>query len=82
MSLERKDVRAKLCPLKHAQLAVIADCDGKDMGELVEEVIVAYIERRVSDATVLADRLGRLGKAGSNREFPGAAGKALCGGSV
>lgn len=74
MSLDRKDLRAKLCPAKHAQLSVIAECDGKDIGEIVEEVMCEWINRRVSDATVLADRLSRLGTSGNRRETPGVAG--------
>lgn len=74
MSLERKDLRAKMCPAKHAQLAVIAECDGKDIGEIVEEVMCEWIDRRVNDATVLAERLARLGISGKTRESPGTAG--------
>ena len=77
--LERKDIRAKLCPDRHAQLAVIAECDGKDIGELIEEVMVAYIQKRVDEATVLAGRLERLGKSGNNRECPGTCAKTGCG---
>jgi len=77
--LDRKDIRAKLCPDLHAQLAVIAECDGKDIGVLIEEVMVAYIQRRVDEATVLAGRLGRLGITGNNRECPGTRAKTGCG---
>lgn len=76
--LDRKDIRAKLCPDRHAQLAVIAECDGKDIGELIEEVMVAYIQRRVDEATVLAGRLERLGKPGNARECPGMGCKTGC----
>lgn len=74
VSLERKDIRAKLCPDKHAELQIIAECDGRDMGEIVEEVICAWIKQRVDAATLLTDRLARLGKPGNNREFPGKTG--------
>lgn len=74
MSLERKDIRAKLCPSRHAQLQAIAECDGRDIGEIIEEVMVGWIEQRVRAATVLADRLDRLGISGKNREQPGTAG--------
>ena len=76
--LDRKDIRAKLCPDRHAQLAVIAECDGKDIGELIEEVMVAYIQKRVDAATVLAGRLERLGKPGNNRECQGTVCKTGC----
>lgn len=76
--LDRKDIRAKLCPDRHAQLAVIAECDGKDIGELIEEVMVAYIQKRVEEATVLAGRLERLGKPGNNRECQGTGCKTGC----
>ena len=68
MSIERQDIRAKLCHTKHAQLKVIAECDGRDIGEIIEEVMCAWIVKRVDDATVLADRIARLGKPGTGRE--------------
>ena len=66
--LDRLDIRAKLPPARHAELKAIAEVDGRDMGEIIEEVVLKYIERRVHDATVLAEKVGRLGIAGKNRD--------------
>ena len=68
MSIERKDVRGKLHPDVHAQFAVIADCDNRDMGDIVEELVAGYVEKRVHDATLLAERIARLGISGNGRE--------------
>ena len=68
MSLERKDLRLKLDAEVHAALAVLADVDKSDMGELAERLIVDYVTRRVHDATVIAERLGVTPKSGNGGE--------------
>ena len=47
MSLERKDVRAKLHPDMHAAMQVLADTDRMDDGEWIERLI----EREVQSLT-------------------------------
>lgn len=74
MSLERKDVRAKLDDDMHAALKVICDHDEIDMGVFVEQLLVPVIRKRVHDVTVLAERFRRLGITGSGREWPGITG--------
>ena len=74
MSLERKDVRAKLSPERHAQLVEICKVDGVDMGDFIESLLLPVIEKRVHDAIELATRLQRLGISGSSREQPGISG--------
>lgn len=74
MSLERKDIRAKLDPDKHAQLRAICEIDGVDMGDWIESVLLPVIERRVHDAIELAARLQRLGISGSGKPLPGTSG--------
>lgn len=76
MSLDRKDVRAKLDPDDHHKLSVLADVDGVDIGEWVESVLVREIAKRVHAATVIADRVRCLGKTGNRQEKPGTTGKA------
>ena len=71
MSLERKDIRAKLDPDKHAQLRAICDTDGIDMGDFIEAALLPLIKKRVHDAIELATRLQGLGISGNNREQPG-----------
>lgn len=68
MSLERKDVRAKLDPDMHAALKAIAEAEGLDDGEWIESVLVPEIKRRVHAATVIAERTARLGISGNARE--------------
>lgn len=74
MSLDRKDIRAKLDPDRHAQLRAICDIDGVDMGDFIEAILVPVIERRVHDAIELAARLQRLGMSGSEKHRPGTSG--------
>lgn len=74
MSLERKDIRAKLDPDLHAALTVLCEVDGLDIGEFVEAVVCRVIRDRVHAATVIADRTARLGITGNRRESPGMSG--------
>jgi hypothetical protein len=75
MSLDRKDIRAKLDADLHAALAVLCDVDGLDIGEFIERVVVREVRQRVHDASVIADRTARLGIAGSGRESAGTSGR-------
>jgi len=68
LSLERKDIRAKLDPDMHAKLKAICDVDGIDMGVFIENLLVPVIEKRVHDAMVLATELQRHGITGNKRE--------------
>ena len=76
MSLERKDIRAKLDPDVHAQLRAICDIDGIDLGDFIEAALLPVINKIVHDAIALANRVQRPGKTGSARERPGVAGNA------
>lgn len=64
MSLERKDVRAKLDPDMHEALTVLCEVAGLDIGVFVERELVRVIQQRVHAATVIVERLKRRGKAG------------------
>lgn len=75
MSLERKDIRAKLDPDMHRALTVIADAEHMDIGELIERELVRIIRERVHVATVIAEETQHLGILGKQRELPGIAGK-------
>jgi predicted HicB family RNase H-like nuclease len=68
MSLERKDIRAKLDPDMHEALAALCEAEEIDLGEFVERELVRVIKQRVHAATVIVERLARRGKPGSNRE--------------
>lgn len=74
MSLERKDIRAKLSAERHAQLRAICEIDGVDMGDWIEAVLLPVIEKRVHDAIALAAALPRPGITGNVREYRGTAG--------
>jgi hypothetical protein len=71
MTLDRKDVRAKLDPNIHAALVVICEERGLDVGEFIEREIAALVLGLVHDATVLAERTAHLGFSGKNREHSG-----------
>jgi hypothetical protein len=74
MALPRKDLRIKLDAEMHQALAIIASCDGEDISHLAEQVVCDFIRQRVHDATVLAERLTRLGTTGKNRLMTGTSG--------
>jgi hypothetical protein len=68
VSLERKDVRAKLDPDMHEALTALCEAEEIDLGVFVERELVRVIKQRVHAATVIVERLARRGKAGSGRE--------------
>ncbi len=74
MSLERKDVRAKLRPDVHAAMTVVADADGLDHGEWIERLIEREVMRRVHAATLIAKAAERLGISGKSWESSGSGG--------
>ena len=62
--LERKDVRLKLDHDIHAAAKAIAETDGLEISEWVESVISAVIIKRVSQASLVIDRLAASGSLG------------------
>ena len=68
MSLDRKDVRAKLSHEHHAQLRAICEVDGVDIGDWIESMLVPLIERRVREAIELAAKLPASGRSGRLQE--------------
>lgn len=68
MSLERKDVRAKLDPDIHADLVDICEIDGIDIAAFIENLLVPAIRKRCSDASELHARRERRGINGKSRE--------------
>ena len=74
MSLERKDVRAKLTPEMHAALQVLCEVDDCDIGEFVERELIRVILNRVHIATLIAERTSRLGITGKSGAQPGTSG--------
>lgn len=68
MSLEPKDVRAKLSPELHEALVVLAETDGLDIGAFVARELVRVIKQRLHEATVIADRTRHLVISGKGGE--------------
>jgi hypothetical protein len=68
MSLERKDVRAKLDPELHAALVEICALDGVEIAEFIESLLVPVIRKRCCDAIALAKTLERQGFSGREGE--------------
>jgi hypothetical protein len=71
MSLDRKDVRAKLDANMHKALTIITEADRMDICDWVEQLIVLEIRRRVHEAQSIAAETGSLGITGNQREFQG-----------
>ena len=68
MSLDRKDIRAKLDPELHAALVEICSLDGVEIAEYIESLLVPVIRKRCSDAISLARALREAGFSGTSRE--------------
>ena len=71
MSLERKDIRAKLDANVHKALSIICDADHMDINDWVEKLIVLEVRRRVHEAQSIAAETENLGITGTQREFAG-----------
>jgi hypothetical protein len=72
MAAPRPDVKFYLDISEHAALKVFADHDSMGMGELTERVMSEYLQKRIHDATVLAEALA---SAGITRAGQGSAGE-------
>lgn len=68
MSLDRKDIRAKLEADMHRALVRLAEAEGLDIGEFIERELLIVIRREVHRAMFIASGLQDLGKTGSSRE--------------
>ena len=68
MSLERKDVRAKLDPELHSALDEICEQQGTTHADWIESVIAPVLRKRIMETLELAERFQRRGITGSNRE--------------
>lgn len=68
MSLERKDVRAKLDPELHGALNVICERDGLTQADWIESVIAPLLRKEIQDTVKTYDAFLRAGIIGSDRE--------------
>ena len=75
MSLPRKDIKFWLDAEYHAALREICDMRGMTLGEFVERLAVAEIDRVLHEASELHARTARLGIVGNRQEKSGTARK-------
>lgn len=68
MSLERKDVRAKLDPELHSALDEICAQLGTTHADWIESIIAPVLRRKIMETIELAERFQRRGITGSGRE--------------
>jgi hypothetical protein len=71
MSLDRKDIRAKLDPDWHEALIRICARDGIDVGEFIEREIERVLSERIHNWILDGAAIGGLGITGKLREKPG-----------
>lgn len=71
MSLEKKDVRLKICGEAHQVLVAVADLNEKDIAEIGSQIFEEALLGKVHTAKVLAARMARWGKSGQAREDEG-----------
>lgn len=68
MSLERKDVRAKLDADAHAALDEICEQLGTTHADWIESVIAPVLRQKIRETLELAQRFQRRGITGRDRE--------------
>ncbi len=74
MSLDRKDIRAKLEPEWHEALVRICEREGIDIGVFVEREIERVLSERIHQSILDFQAIDGLGITGKLREKPGTAG--------
>jgi hypothetical protein len=72
MSLEKKDVRAKLSSEAHAQLVAIAELRDKDICEFASFLLERALLGEAHTTKLYIDRVARLGRSGNLTTHPGA----------
>jgi hypothetical protein len=75
LSLERKDVRLKISPAAHAELAALADFHEKEISEFASVVLERALLGEGHVIRLFAERAARLGKAGQRGDSQGLQGK-------
>jgi hypothetical protein len=71
MSLERKDVRAKLDPEIHEALVKICERDGLDIGEYIEREVAAAVKAELHKYMLSRSKFEGLGLLGNLSGKPG-----------
>lgn len=75
MSLEKKDVRAKISIEAHAALVAVADLNEKDYNEYASYLLERALLGEAHVAKVFAERVARWGRSGTPGEKPGLPGR-------
>ena len=68
MSLERKDIRAKVDADVHESLRAICTARGIEIADFVEALVVPEVRRLIHEANLIVASLPRSGKNGPHRE--------------
>lgn len=66
--MELFDVRAKVPMETHLALQAHAEATGKEIGEILREITIAWGTNRIHEARLLTQALEREGLAGQGRE--------------
>jgi hypothetical protein len=74
MALDRKDFRGKLDASWHDFMRAVADAEGLNDGEWIEQLVLRELKAKVHAASVIADAAQRAGITGNGREKPGTPG--------
>ena len=67
MSLELKPVQVRLPADAYQALDIIAEVEGKDLGEVAREILIESLLGKSHAIRLLASRLSRATKSGSER---------------
>lgn len=71
MALERKDLRIKVDPELLDMIRILADVDGVEIGEMCEGILVAQVQKLITRAMVVSERITRQGLAGNGGDYRG-----------
>ena len=74
MSLEKKDLRLKVHPEVHEAIKALAEVEDMEMAEWVEKQVVRLVRLKVHAASVISERMQRMGINGNRRECGGESG--------
>lgn len=66
--MELRDLRAKILPSTDQVLKAVAMATGRTESEIVREVMAAWAEKKVHEATLIRRLTQREGSEGSERE--------------
>lgn len=62
------DVRTKICPQTHALLIAVSQATGRDIAEIVRDLLQTYLDAEAHKARLIVANLPREGTFGSRGE--------------